>query len=52
MSGEGDEWIDISDTQLAAIRNEVVEECAKVADLYPGVYGNSPTAAEIRKLKR
>lgn len=32
-------------------RDDVIEECAKVADRYPGVYGNSPTAAEIRKLK-
>ena len=28
-----------------------LEEAAKVADQYPGVYGNSPTASAIRALK-
>ncbi len=29
---EGDKWVDISDSQLRAIRNKAIEECAAVAD--------------------
>lgn len=32
--------------------NAAIDAAAKVADQYPGVYGNSPTAKEIRKLRR
>jgi hypothetical protein len=48
--GETDGGITLALVEMA--RENAIEECARIADKYPGVYGNSPTAKAIRALKQ
>lgn len=47
---EGDKWVDISKSQLAAIRRVAIEECAHIAELRQTVFGGEPTTRNEQQI--